>query len=35
MAPDVETGEEQVAEAPLISDTLRDRLVAVREDWPL
>jgi hypothetical protein len=32
MAPDAETAEEQVAEAHDISDTLRDRLVAIRED---
>jgi hypothetical protein len=32
LAPDAETAEEQVAEAHDISDTLRDRLVAVRED---
>jgi hypothetical protein len=32
MAPDAETAEEQVAEAHDISDELRPRLVAVRED---
>jgi hypothetical protein len=33
LAPDAETAEAQVAEAHQISDALRDRLVAVREDW--
>ena len=32
LAPDAETAERQVAEAHDISDTLRDRLVAVREE---
>jgi len=32
LAPDAETAEVQVAEAHDISDTLRDRLVAIRED---
>jgi hypothetical protein len=32
MAPDAETAEEQVAEAHQISDAMRGRLVAVRED---
>jgi len=32
LAPDAETAEEQVAEAHDISDTLRDRLFAIRED---
>jgi hypothetical protein len=32
MAPDAETAEEQVAEAHDISDELRPRLIAVRED---
>ena len=32
IAPDAETAEAQVAEEHQISDTLRDRLVAVRED---
>jgi hypothetical protein len=32
MAPDAETAEEQVAEAHEISDELRPRLIAVRED---
>ena len=32
MAPDAETAEEQVAEAHDISDTLRNRLVAIRDD---
>jgi hypothetical protein len=32
MAPDAETAEEQVAEAHDISETLRDRLVAIREE---
>ena len=32
MAPDGATAEQQVAEAHDISDTLRDRLVAIRED---
>ena len=33
VTPDAETAEAQVAEAHQISDALRDRLVAVREDW--
>jgi hypothetical protein len=40
LAPDAETAEKQVAEKQKqvaekhkISDTLRDRLVAIREDW--
>jgi hypothetical protein len=32
LAPDAETAEAQVAEAHDISDTLRDRLVAIRDD---
>ena len=32
LAPDAETAEAQVAEAHDISDNLRDRLVAVREE---
>jgi hypothetical protein len=32
LAPDAETAEKQVAEAHNISDVLRDRLVAIRED---
>jgi hypothetical protein len=32
LAPDAATAERQVAEAHEISDTLRDRLVAIRED---
>jgi hypothetical protein len=32
LAPEAETAEKQVAEAHDISDTLRDRLVAIRED---
>ena len=32
LAPDAETAEAQVAEAHDISDTLRDRLVAIREE---
>jgi hypothetical protein len=32
LAPDAETAERQVAEAHDISETLRDRLVAIRED---
>jgi len=32
LAPDAETAERQVAEAHEISDTLRGRLVAARED---
>jgi hypothetical protein len=32
MAPDAETAEEQVAQAHDISDELRPRLIAVRED---
>jgi hypothetical protein len=31
-APDVETAEKQVAEEHQISETLRSRLVAIRED---
>jgi hypothetical protein len=33
LAPDAETAEKQVAEAHDISETLRNRLVAIREDW--
>jgi hypothetical protein len=33
MAPDAATAEKQVAEEHEIPDTLRDRLVAIREDW--
>ena len=33
MAPDAATAEKQVAEAHDISESLRDRLVAIREDW--
>jgi hypothetical protein len=33
LAPDAETAEKQVAEEHRIPDTLRDRLVAIREDW--
>jgi hypothetical protein len=33
LAPDAETAEKQVAEEHKISETLRDRLVAIREDW--
>ena len=33
LAPDAETAEKQVAEEHKIPDTLRDRLVAIREDW--
>ena len=33
MAPDAEAAEKQVAEAHDISGTLRNRLVAIREDW--
>jgi hypothetical protein len=33
LAPDAETAERQVAEEHRIPDTLRDRLVAIREDW--
>ena len=32
LAPDAETAEAQVAEAHDISETLRDRLVAIREE---
>jgi len=32
LAPDAETAEKQVAEEHKIPDTLRDRLVAIRED---
>jgi hypothetical protein len=32
LAPDAETAEKQIAEAHDISDTLRDRLIAIRED---
>jgi hypothetical protein len=32
MAPDAETAEAQVAEAHDISDELRPRLIAIRED---
>lgn len=32
IAPDAETAERQVAEEHKISETLRDRLVAIRED---
>jgi hypothetical protein len=32
LAPDADTAERQVAEAHDISDTLRNRLVAIRED---
>ena len=32
LAPDAKTAENQVAEAHDISDALRDRLVAIRED---
>lgn len=32
IAPDAETAEKQVAEEHKISDTLRDRLVAIRDD---
>jgi hypothetical protein len=32
MAPDAETAEDQVAQAHDISGTLRNRLVAIRED---
>ena len=32
-APDAATAEKQVAEEHDIPDTLRDRLVAIREDW--
>ncbi len=32
LAPDAKTAEEQVAEAHQMSDRLRDRLVAIRED---
>jgi hypothetical protein len=31
-APDAETAEKQVAETQEISDTLRNRLVAIRDD---
>ena len=33
IASDAETAEEQVAEDHKISESLRDRLVAIREDW--
>jgi hypothetical protein len=33
IAPDAETAEKQVAEAHDISDSPRDRLVSIREDW--
>jgi hypothetical protein len=33
LAPDAATAEKQVAEEHKIPDTLRDRLVAIREDW--
>jgi hypothetical protein len=33
MALDAKTAEKSVAEAHDISETLRDRLVAIREDW--
>lgn len=33
LAPDAETAEAQVAEEHEISETLRDRLVAIREDF--
>jgi hypothetical protein len=33
LAPDAATAERQVAEAHDISATLRNRLVAIREDW--
>jgi hypothetical protein len=32
-APDAATAEKQVAKEHEIPDTLRDRIVAVREDW--
>ena len=32
LAPDAETAEEQVAEAHRISDRLRERLVAIKDD---
>ena len=32
-APDAATSEKQVAEEHEIPDTLRDRVVAIREDW--
>jgi hypothetical protein len=32
-APDAATAEKQVAEAHRIPETLRDRLIAIREDW--
>ncbi len=32
-APDAETAEKQVAKEHKISETLRDRLVAIREEW--
>jgi hypothetical protein len=32
-APDAATAEKQVAEAHRIPDALRDRLVAIRDDW--
>jgi hypothetical protein len=33
LAPDAETAERQVAEAHGIGDKLRNRLIAIREDW--
>jgi hypothetical protein len=33
LAPDAEAAEKQVAKEHNIPDTLRDRLVAIREDW--
>jgi hypothetical protein len=33
LAPDAATAEKQVAEEHRIPETLRDRLVAIREDW--
>ena len=32
-APDAKTAEKQVAEERKISEALRDRLVAIREEW--
>ena len=32
-APDAATAEKQVAEAHRIPEALRDRLIAIREDW--
>jgi hypothetical protein len=32
-APDAKTAEEKAAKEHKIPDTLRDRLVAIREDW--